>query len=511
MTRIGAIAQALLVSVAAAALLQAEVRVPKIISNHMLVQRNVPVRIWGTASGGEAVMVSMAGQSVKTQADPSGRWEAYLAPISAVGPHTLIIEGTNKLTIEDVLAGEVWVGSGQSNMAWPVSRTDNAEKEIQEANFAQIRLFKVKTATSEYPLEDVEGEWTWCTPETVKEFSGVGYYFARHLREKVGAPVGIIQSAWGGTPAVSWTSRLTLASDPALAPAMADYAKAIDDYPVAYARYQKQFKDWEAASAKARAEGAKAPNRPGQPVGPGHPWNPSSLYNAMIAPLTPYAIRGVIWYQGENEAVIRRSYMYRRLFRTMIEDWRRAWGVGDFPFLFVQLANFAKAPQGQWPELREAQTMALELRNTGMAVTIDIGNPNDIHPTNKQEVGRRLGLAAQAIAYKQQKVVYSGPMYRQLSRENGALRVWFDYTDGGLVAKGGELKSFEIAGADGKFVPAQAKIEKDTVVVSSSEVANPVSVRYGWADSPECNLYNGAGLPASPFRTNRWTDPLVYR
>jgi sialate O-acetylesterase len=230
----------------------------------------------------------------------------------------------------------------------------------------------------------------------------------------------------------------------------------------------------------------------------------------MIAPLTPYAIRGVIWYQGENEAVIRRSYMYRRLFRAMIEDWRRAWGLGDFPFLFVQLANFAKHPQGQWPELREAQTMALELRNTGMAVTVDIGDPNDIHPKNKQDVGLRLGLAARAIAYKQ-KVAYSGPMYRQLSREGNALRVWFDSTGGGLVAKGGELKSFEIAGADGKFVAAQARIDKDTVLVSSPEIAAPVAVRYGWADSPECNLYNGEGLPASPFRTNRWTDPLVYR
>ncbi len=510
MTRTSAIVRALLLSAAAAALSHADVRVPKIISNHMLVQRGVPVRIWGTASGGEQVTVTMAGQSVKTQADATGRWEAFLAPIGLIGPHTLTIEGANKLTIEDVLVGEVWIGSGQSNMGFPVSMGNDAEREIKEADFAQIRLFRVKNVTSEYPLDDVEGEWTWCTPETVKSFSAVGYFFARHLREKLGAPVGIIQSAWGGTPAVSWTSRLTLAADPALAPALADYAKSIEDYPGAYARYQMQLKDWEAASAKAQAEGKKAPGRPGAPVGPGHPWNPSSLYNGMIAPLTPYAIRGVIWYQGENDAVIRRAYTYRRLFRTLIEDWRRAWGLGDFPFLFVQLANFAKAPQGQWPELREAQTMALALRNTGMAVTVDIGDPIDIHPKNKQDVGLRLGLAARAIAYKQ-KVVYSGPMYRQLTREGNALRVWFDSTEGGLVAKGGELKSFEIAGANGKFVAAQARIDKDTVVLTSPEVANPVSARYGWADSPECNLYNGEGLPASPFRTNRWIDPLVYR
>ncbi len=510
MNRTGLIAQSFLLIAAAAGMLHADVRVPKIISNHMLVQRGVPVHIWGTAAAGEAVAVSMAGQSAKTEASPLGRWEVFLAPVGAVGPHTLTIEGSNKLTIEDVLVGEVWVASGQSNMEWPLRLSDNAEQEIREADFAQIRLFKVKNTTSEYPLDDVEGEWTWCTPETAKDFSAVGYFFGRHLREKVGAPVGIIKSAWGGTPAVAWTSRLALASDPALVSSVADYAKSIDDYPLAYARYQKQLKDWEAASAKAIAEGKKAPNRPAQPVGPGHPWNPASLYNAMIAPLTPYPIRGAIWYQGENDAVVRRSYEYRRLFRAMIEDWRRAWGVGDFPFLFVQLANFAKAPQGQWPELREAQTMTLALRNTGMAVSIDIGNPTDIHPRNKQDVGLRLGLAARAIAYNQ-KVVYSGPMYRQLTKDGNALRVWFDFTDGGLVAKGGELKSFEIAGSDGKFVAAQARIENNTVVVSSPDVANPVSVRYGWADSPECNLYNGEGLPASPFRTNRWTDPLVYR
>lgn len=510
MNKTSAVVRVLLLSAAAAALLHAEVRVPKIISNHMLVQRGVPVHIWGTAAAGESVTVGMAGQSVKTEADGTGRWEAFLAPIAPVGPHKLTIEGTNKLTIEDVLVGEVWVGSGQSNMVWPVMMSTNADKEVKEADFAQIRLFRVKNATSDYPLDDVEGEWTWCTPETVKGFSAVGYFFARHLREKVGAPVGIIQSARGGTPAVAWTSRLTLASDPALAPSTADYAKFIEDYPRAYARYLAKRKDWEAAVTKARAQGAKLPNPPSQPVGPGHHWVPSNLYNAMIAPLTPYPIRGVIWYQGENDAVVQRSYMYRRLFRTLIEDWRRAWGLGDFPFLFVQLANFAKAPQGQWPELREAQTMALSLRNTGMAVTIDIGDTNDTHPKNKQDVGLRLGLAARAIAYNQ-KVVYSGPLYRQLSREGSALRVWFDHTDGGLVAKGGELKSFEIAGADGKFVAAQARIDTNTVVVTSSEVANPVSVRYGWADSPECNLYNGEGLPASPFRTNRWTDPLVYR
>jgi sialate O-acetylesterase len=238
---------------------------------------------------------------------------------------------------------------------------------------------------------------------------------------------------------------------------------------------------------------------------------PGGLYNAMIAPLTPYAIRGAIWYQGENNAGKKRAYVYRRLFPAMIQDWRRAWAIGDFPFLFVQLANFGKnAPDSQWPELREAQAMTLQLANTGMAVTIDIGNPNDIHPTNKQDVGLRLGLAARAVAYGE-KIPYSGPVFRRAVREGASLRLWFDHAEAGLSAKGGELRGFEIAGRDGKFTAAQARIDGSSVVVSSPDLREPVSARYAWAESPECNLYNSAGLPASPFRTYEWEDARLHK
>ena len=490
-------------SFVANSLLTAEVRLPSVISDHMILQRDMPARIWGKADPGEAVTVRFHGQTVRTEAGALGKWSVYLAPTPAGGPFDLTVEGKNSIVLHDVLVGDVWIASGQSNMVWPTGRTDNAEKEVAAAWYAQIRLFKVPTKTSEYPLDDVSATWAWCTPESVKEFSGVGYYFARRLRQDIGVPIGVIQTAWGGTPAESWTSAPTLAADPALISVYADWAKVIEATPDNQARYEIQLKEWQAT-------GSGKP-KPNPPQGTNHPWRPGSLYNAMIAPFTPFAIRGAIWYQGENNAVKNRSYVYRRLFQTMIQDWRRAWGQGDFPFLFVQLANFAKLPpEVQWPELQEAQTMALQLRNTGMAVTVDIGNPTDIHPRNKQDVGLRLALAAEAISYGK-KLVYSGPIFRQATREGDTMRVWFDHVGGGLAAKGGDLKSFVIAGKDRKFVPAEARIENGTVIVRSPSVPEPVAVRYGWAASPECNLYNAEGLPASPFRSDEWIEPIQHR
>ena len=486
-----------------AATLFADVRLPALFSDHMLLQGAVPVRVWGKADPGEEVSVRFQGQSVTATADVAGRWEAFLSPLAPGDPSELQVQGKNSITIRDVLVGDVWIASGQSNMVWPVERSDNPEKEIAAAKYPQIRLFKVTLKVSPAPLDDVTGSWMVCTPESVGNFSAAGYFFARHLNRQLKRPVGVIQSAWGGTPAESWTSAPALAADPALVSVFADWAKLMSDYPAAYARYQQQVRELEAKGA-----GAK---KPSPPIGPDHQWSPAGLYNAMIAPLTPYAIKGAIWYQGENNAHKQRSYVYRRLFQAMIQDWRSAWGQGDFPFLFVQLANFARTGENsEWPELREAQTMALGLNNTGMAVTIDVGNPNDIHPTNKQDVGLRLALAARALAYGE-KLVYSGPMFRQVTRDRGSLRVWFDHTGGGLTAKGGPLKGFTIAGKDGKFVPATAVIEKDSVRVSSPEVSDPGAVRYAWADSPECNLYNAEGLPASPFRSDEWLAPRMHR
>ncbi|MCS7314129.1 MAG: sialate O-acetylesterase [Bryobacterales bacterium] len=489
----------------ALALLRADVRLPALISDHMLLQRDLPLRIWGWAEPGEQVTVRLAGQTTETVADSAGRWEVWLRPMAAGGPHELVVRGRNTISVRDVLVGEVWVASGQSNMAWPVERSRDPEKEAAAANYPRIRLFKVGLKTSEEPLEDVEGAWQPCNPETVKGFSAVGYFFARHLHERLGVPVGVIQSAWGGTPAQAWTSRATLVSEPTLQTFLIEWNRALVNWPRAKRRWEEGLRDWERRAAEAKREGREPPPRPSQPPGPGHPHTPAGLFNAMIHPLTPYAIRGAIWYQGESNATPH-AHLYRTLFEAMIRDWRQAWGLGDFPFLFVQLASYGNAPpEGYWSIVQEAQLKALELRNTAMAVTIDIGEEKDIHPKNKQDVGLRLALAARALVYGE-KIVYSGPIFRQLTREGDRLRLWFDHAGGGLRARGGSLKEFLVAGADRVFHPAHAAIEADTVVVWSAEVKEPVAVRYAWANFPEATLFNAEGLPASPFRTDNWTD-----
>ena len=473
--------------------LHANVRLPALISDHMMVQRDLPVKIWGHADAGEEVSVTFADAKATVKADGLGRWIAVLPPMTAGGPFDLTI---NTTVIKDVLVGEVWVASGQSNMGFTTGRAANGAQEAASANFPQIRLFQVKHKVSDVPLWDVDGSWQSAAPDAVKNFTAVGYFFARNLNEKLRVPIAIIESDWGGTPAEAWTSPMALTADSTLTPILHEWAKAIAAYPDAMAMHEKRVKDWEAK----RAAGGKDP-APAPPMGPGHPWTPGGLYNAMIAPLTNYGIRGAIWYQGESNTGLARVYLYERLFETMIQDWRRAWGQGDFPFLFVQLANFAKTGKAaDWPELREAQRRSLSLRNTGMAVAIDVGNPDDIHPTNKQDVGLRLSLAARAVAYGE-KLVYSGPAFRVAAPSGAAMRVWFEQA-GGLRAKdGGELKGFEIAGRDGVYKPASARVENDTVLVAHSQVAEPVSVRYAWADDPACNLVNGDGLPASPFRS----------
>lgn len=476
-----------LLSIVLAGALQAEIRLPALISDHMLLQQGMPVRIWGTADPGEAVEVSFQGQKTATLAGQDGRWAVWLKPMEAGGRGEMTIRGSNTLTIRDVLVGEVWVGSGQSNMAWTVARSNNAEEEIARAANPSIRLFQVERAVSDTPRDDVVGAWKICGPESVKDFSAVGYFFAREIERTRRVPVGLIHSSWGGTAAQAWTSRAALEADPLLKPYLDRWQQVLERYPAAQARYEKQLAEWKPDSGAAR---------PRPPAGPGHQGTPGGLYNAMIAPLTPYAIRGAIWYQGESNAGAAEAYNYRRLFRAMIEDWRQAWGIGDFPFLFVQLANYDT--DALWPVLRESQTSALSLRNTGMAVAIDIGEAKDIHPRNKQEVGRRLALAARRVAYGE-AIEWSGPIFRQLSYEGGLIHVWFDHADG-LRAKSGDVAGFQVAGDDGVYQPAQARIEGQTVVLTSPKVPRPVSVRYGWANNPVCNLVNGAGLPASPFR-----------
>ncbi len=478
-----------------------EVAVPPLFSDHMVVQQGIKVAVWGTAGAGEQVTVKLKDRQATTTAGPDGRWRVDLAPLTAGGPFELTVAGSNTLTFRDVLVGEVWVCSGQSNMQWPVDRSLNAEQEIAAADFPRIRLFSVTQTIAEKPRDDVSGTWRACSAETVPQFSAVAYYFGRELHKSLDVPVGLIQAAWGGTPAETWTSLATLEADPNLRTILTRGEEPATRPAARGARGQARPGDQARQSAPAPG-GTRS-----KPV----PKKPAVLYNGMIHPLIPYGIAGAIWYQGEANAG--RAYQYRTLFPAMIRDWRKNWGQGDFPFLFVQLANYqASKPEpgeSSWAELREAQLMTLSLPKTGMAVTIDIGEADNIHPKNKQDVGRRLMLAALAVAHGK-KVAFSGPVMESSSVAGDSVRIRFKHAEGGLVAKGGEtLKGFAVAGEDRKFVWAEARIDGDSVVVRSDKVTKPVAVRYAWADNPECNLCNKAGLPASPFRTDDWPGVTV--
>jgi sialate O-acetylesterase len=487
---------ALVAGLSSARLAVADVNLPAILASHMVVQRDLPVHVWGWAAAGEAVSVSFRGESRAATTDELGRWSVYLSPGAAGGPFTLTVKGANTLTLEDVLVGDVWVASGQSNMEFEMRKAATAAADLPKASNARIRLLIVNKSATEFPQTDFKGTgWAASTPETAKDFSAVAWYFAREIEEREHVPVGVIDSTWGGTLAECWTSLTALGSDPGLAPVFTVRGHLTEREATALLEdkvRQKQI-------AEAKAQGKPEPKFGWHP--PLTVWAPAMLWNGMIAPLTPFPIRGVIWYQGESNSQLERFPTYERLFKTMITDWRRQWQVGDFPFLFVQLANFKSTAKEDWAPVREAQLRALELRNTGMAVTIDVGNPDDVHPTDKLTVGHRLALTGRAVAYGED-LESSGPLFRQVTTEGGKLRVWFDHA-AGLQAKGGDLTAFEVAGADGVFVPAQASIEGKTVVVSSAAVAAPVGARYGWANSPQCHLYNGAGLPASPFTSAR--------
>jgi len=448
----------------------ADVKLPALISDNMVLQRGVRTRVWGTADPGEQVTVRLAGQQETTRANAQGRWQVMLGPLEAGGPFEMTVSAHKSTTVRNVLVGSVWVCSGQSNMAWPVSLSANPQQEIEEARYPGIRLFTVSMKAAADPQRNVVGKWVECSPETVGGFSAVAYFFGRELHKATGIPIGLIHSSMGGTPAEAWTSMSTLAADP--------------DFKEIVARRNR---------------------------GPAKPdfITPTYLYNGMIAPLTPYAIRGVIWYQGESNAG--RARQYRKLFPAMIRDWRQAWRQGDFPFLFVQLANFmqpAKEPgaPSDWAELREAQMMALAVPNTAMVTAVDLGTAFNIHPKNKQEVGWRLARRALSTVYGR-KVACHCSVYDGMTIEGNQIRLRFKNAEGGLWARPTHLdaqKAFAIAGKDGRFAWAEAKIEGDTVVVSSKDVPAPVAVRYAWGDNPPCSLYNKAGWPALPFRTDDW-------
>ncbi len=641
---------------------RAEVRLPSVIGDNMVLQQGMKVRIWGKANAGEHVTVTFEKKSVNTIADQQGHWQVWLGPLKAGGPAELTVKGSNVLTIRNVLVGEVWICSGQSNMEWPLINTVNGSEVVAQANYPEIRLFIVAHKTSASTLDDVQGRWVVTTPDEAASFSAVGYFFGREIYQHLKAPIGLINTSWGGTPAEAWTSAEALSSSAELQPirdryesslkalpetkeayeqallqweeknlyldgenkgealgyadpatSTADWAKmdlpkqfeaggllidgvvwfrkvvdvpaswegkdlvlnltAIDDYDVTYFNGKKIGETGRetpdsymiprkysvpgslvrsgqnviavrifdrageggfgrAGEMSLRVDGADPISLRGnwdykvelalepkhvdwgsrpELVGASNQNSPSVLYNAMLAPLFPFAIRGAIWYQGESNAG--RAYQYRTLFPTMIRNWRSAWGY-DFPFFFVQLPNWRARQdlpgESDWAELREAQAMTLREPRTGMAIAIDIGDGDDLHPRNKLDVGRRLAALALGNVYRT-PIIPSGPLFDRFKIDGNQVRISFKYAQGLKTSDGGRVKGFALAGADHRFVWADARIEGETVIVSSPTILKPVAVRYGWGDNPLVNLYNKADLPASPFRTDNWPGVTASR
>jgi len=468
-------------------------------TDNAVLQQGQKVPIWGTADDGEKVTVKFCGQGVSTVAK-GGKWKVWLKPLKAGGPFKMTICGKNSVELKNVLVGEVWICSGQSNMQWNVKGSTDAEKVIAECKDPMLRLITIPRVSKDEAQTELPAAspgqppvaWQECSPETLPAFSAVGYFFGKHLRAALKVPVGLISSNVGGTPAEAWTKRGVLEKE--FPEIFANHAEAIKNWPKVEVRNKEIL-------AKAKAAKKQVPRLPQNPTTSMQ--RPCGLYNAMIVPLEPYAVAGAIWYQGESNAG--RAFQYRKLFPAMIQNWRKDWGYA-FPFLFVQLAPFmkieAEPKESGWAELREAQLLtALNLPKTAQAVITDVGDENDVHPKQKDPVGARLALAARAIAYGE-KIEFSGPAYASMKVQGNKAILSFTHLGGGLAAKDGALKGFAIAGADKKFVNAQAEIQGDKIVVCSDKVAKPVAVRYGWANFPVVNLWNKVGLPASPFRTD---------
>ncbi len=502
-----------------ALLVRADIKLHGLFSDNMVLQRDVSVPVWGWADEGEQVTVQFRQRTVRTVAR-GGKWMVRLGKLPAGGPNDLKVSGKNTLMLRNVLVGEVWMASGQSNMEWPLRAAFDAETDVAASANPMLRLYTVPKLKADAPLDNVSASWQECQPSTSSNFSAVAYYFARDLQGALKVPVGIIHTSWGGSPAEAWMSERVLASN-------SEYKRDILN---AYADQLKKFEDTLAQFIK-EDEAAKKEGKPFTKRRPVTPWKPSQLYNGMIASLIPFAFQGAIWYQGESNAG--RAWQYRTLFPDMIRNWRRDWGQGDFPFLLVQLAPYKdiKSDPGDsdWAELREAQTLATRLLpKVGMVVITDVGEERNIHPKKKEPVGARLALAARTIAYGE-KVISSGPTFQRMKIRGNKAILTFDHVGRGLearlvpdsdlskVQKAGQplvvysapsgrltqpLVGFAIAGADRKFVWAHAVIEGNKVVVRGPGVEKPVAVRYGWADYPVVNLWNKDGLPASPFRTD---------
>lgn len=447
----------------------AQIKMPSFISDNMVLQQKFEAPIWGWAEPGTQITItpSWTNTIYQSSADYNGDWFVRIATPSAGGPYSIII---NKDTLTNVMIGEVWLCSGQSNMQWALKQSENADEEVQKADYPGIRLFYAARDHARLPNKDVYGQWDECTPKSASTFSAIAYYFGRELYKELNVPVGLLNFSWGGTTVQAWTNPEVLQTTPE--------GKF----------YLERFKE-------------KVENTPPGEL-PRNYRDPGANYYGLIAPLIPYSIRGVIWYQGENNVF--EHQLYRNSFETMIKNWRDEWNEGDFPFYFVQLAPYNYSQKLVGAALRDAQRKSLDIPNTGMAVTLDIGNPDNIHPANKKDVGKRLSLWALAKTYGKENIVYSGPIYKSMKVEGNKIRISFDNIGSGLYCKGDTLTCFTIAGSDKVFHPANSIIDNNTILVSSDKVTNPVAVRFAFENADEPNLFNKEGLPASTFRTDDW-------
>jgi sialate O-acetylesterase len=488
---------------------KADVTPNSLFSNNAVLQRGVAVPVWGKAAEEENISVDFAGQHLNTVAK-DGKWMVKLKPLKAGGPYTMTIRGNNTVTLTNILVGEVWLCSGQSNMEWllykiiPQNGYPTVKEVLKDAeNYPEIRQYFVPlhtyTAISP-PVDDAHGQWSVCDSVSAKKFSAVAYFFGKELYQHLKVPIGLINSSYGGTPAENWTSEKVLDSVPGLKSLLTEYTTALNTFPERLKRYDEHKKEinekYKIDSLASVQAGKGIPNRPLRPVHPADRGGPGGLYNTMVVPLIPYAIKGVIWYQGEANAG--RGIQYRTLFPAMINNWRSAWSRNDLPFFFVQLPGWKELA----PELREAQLMTWQkLPNTAMAVITDCDDTISVHPPDKQPVGERLSLPARALVYHE-KIEYAGPVYQSMEIAGNTIVLSFTHTGSGLIAKGGELKDFTIAGDDKKFVAAKATIKGDKVIVYSPSISHPMAVRLGWRFCPQVNLYNKEGLVATAFRTD---------
>lgn len=496
---------------------RADVKLPALFTDHMVLQQGMSVPVWGWADEGEQVTVTFTGQKHTTRA-VGGKWRINLTPLKAsVAPELLVVQGKNRIELKNVVVGEVWIASGQSNMQWGLNQSHEPQKDITNAANRNLRLFYVPRVKADAPTADLGGlhhgakpVWMVAASNSVVDFSAVAYYFGRDLQKARQVPVGIIHTSWGGSPAEVWMSHAVLSANP-------DYKRDIlDAYPKALDSFKSAKAAFDDKAAAAKKDGAQeAPKAPKSAQPPRAPWKPGELYNSMIAPLIPFAIKGGIWYQGESNAG--RAWQYRTLFADMIRNWRKDWGQGDFTFLTVELAPFTKIltepAESNWAELREAQIVASRaVGNAGTVTITDVGEENDIHPKKKEPVGARLALLAQKLAYGE-KITAAGPTFKSAKFEGNKATITLDNVGSGLLVKGGEeAKGFAICGEDRKFVWAKAEIKGDTVVLTSDKVAKPVAARFGWASYPVVNLWNKDGLPAHPFRTDSFpvtTEPAT--